>query len=263
MRAFRSANSTGMQDGYILFSGQLVTLYALRGRVGEVIDAIDEVLRVQPSVRAYAQALLAIALLQLDRTDEAARVLAEAMAERPDLGMEDFTSSVTTDLFAVVANRTGHRGFAEVLYRAASRAPDAVVIGGISCGGHLSTALGTLASTLGDRDAASRHFDHADGMLEAFRAPLLLANNRMEHGRALLELADPADRDRAEALLRLAVELYERHDCPVRVTECQACSTPSPEDGRGSRGHGTPLSLPRGRRVSGTARRGGVGAGLR
>ena len=78
-----------------------------------------------------------------------------------------------------------------------------------------------LAATLGDRDAAKGHFEAADKLLTAFRAPILLAYSRMEHGRALLELDDPADRDRARRLLAEAAEAYTRHDCPLRVDECE------------------------------------------
>ena len=63
-------------------------------------------------------------------------------------------------------------------------------------------------------------FRRASEVLESF-APIPYARNLYEHGRALLELGDPADGEDARRLLTRAATSFERYGLDVRVAQCE------------------------------------------
>ena len=215
--AFERAVAAGFQDGEAIYMGQLMGLHTPRAELGLVARRVAQVLAENPALENM-RGTYAVGLVQIGREDEAAEVLA---GQDPTAWVETIAWSSGLGMLAVVANRTRDLGKARALYELCLLAPDVLICGAAWCNNDLSTTLGILAATLGDRDAANGHFEAAEAALDAFRAPILLAYSRMEHGRALLELGHPADRDRARALLTEAADAYRRHDCPLRVDECE------------------------------------------
>ncbi len=219
--AFERATEAGLQDGLIVYSAQLMGIRIVQGRVDELSDLIEAAI---PDNPALADALTAVlALAHTDRGDlEAARVvLADVLARDPATWLHNNTWSTTVDLAATVANRCRDQAAAGSLYAACSSVPGVLQLSGASCTVHFSTSLGVLAATLGDRAAAETHFQTADRALVDFRAPVFLGINRHEHGRALLELGDPADAQRARDLLASAASAFRAHDCPGRLARCE------------------------------------------
>jgi hypothetical protein len=204
--------------------GQLMGPHTLRAELGLVARRVEQVLAENPALETM-RGTYAVGLTELGEEVAAAEILARS---DPRSWEETITWSSGLGMLAVVANRTRDRQAAGILYELCSRAPDVLICGAAWCNNDLSTTLGILAATLGDRDAANAHFSAGGAALAAFRAPIFLAYNRLEHARALLQLGDPSDQERARLLLAEAKELYTRHDCPLRVDECDDLLAPLP-----------------------------------
>ncbi len=219
--AFERATEAGLQDGLIVYSAQLMGIRIVQGRVDELSDLIGAAIPDNPALADTLTAVLALA--HTDRGDlEAARVvLADVLARDPATWLHNNTWSTTVDLAATVANRCRDQAAAGSLYAACASVPGVLQLSGASCTVHFSTSLGVLAATLGNRAAAEAHFQAADRALVDFRAPVFLGINRHEHGRALLELGDPADVQRARDLLASAASAFRAHDCPGRLARCE------------------------------------------
>ena len=222
--AYEQGIAAGFQDTEAIFMGQLMGPHTLRAELGLVARRVEQVLAENPALETM-RGTYAVGLTELGEEAEAAAILDRS---DPRSWEETITWSSGLGMLAVVANRTRDRQAAGILYELCSRAPDVLICGAAWCNNDVSTTLGILAATLGDRDAANAHFSAGGAALAAFRAPIFLAYNRLEHARALLQLGDPSDQERARLLLAEAKELYIRHDCPLRVDECDDLLAPLP-----------------------------------
>jgi hypothetical protein len=75
-------------------------------------------------------------------------------------------------------------------------------------------ALGLLAATAGELDAAERHFEDAIVLEERMRAFALAARTRYSYGRVLLAKGGRRHRRRAEAVLDDALNAAEALELP-------------------------------------------------
>jgi DNA-binding CsgD family transcriptional regulator len=95
-----------------------------------------------------------------------------------------------------------------------------VMIGhGVACYGAADRYLGMLAATLGDLDAAERHFEAALALNGEMGARTWLAHTAYEYGRMLLTRGDRA---RAESLLAEATALGESIGMPTLLARIRA-----------------------------------------
>jgi class 3 adenylate cyclase/tetratricopeptide (TPR) repeat protein len=216
--ALTIATDAGITDGFAAYAISLTDTRLMQGRAGELADLMEQAVHDNPGVPLRPS--LANALMQAGRVDAAEEILQAAYDE----GLRTLPEGIgwTTNIagYANVANRCKRRDVAAVLYEMAVPHSTLIVMSPVSCKGALATTLGMLASTMGERDVAVGHFAAADALLDAFGAPLMRALNRYEHGRALLELGDLADRDAAREQLTLARRAYDRYECPVQVAHC-------------------------------------------
>lgn len=214
------STAAGLRDGFIVHAGLSMAIATPQGRLGDIAGIIEEVLEETPVLKAGIRQILALAYLQDGRLDDARALLAEALGDDPNSWIETNLWSSTVSSFGVVANRARDAAAAAQLYPIALRVPDVMTMSGVGSVNHLSTVLGLIATTLGDKAGALGHFAAADAALVDLRAPVLLAQNRYEHGRALLELGEPSDREPARERLELARDGFAAHGCPVRVAQC-------------------------------------------
>jgi hypothetical protein len=217
--SFTVASEAGLEDAFAGFAVQTVDQHSAQGRMGELVDLLEERWRADPNLSAF-RSVFSVALVESGRIEEAGEHL-DAVVADIDAMPESWQWAAMLGAIARVANRTARADAAAVLYRLARRVPDVLLMTGASCTSHMSIELGMLASTLGRRDDAVAHFERADAALAAFGAPVLLARNRYEHARALHELGDPADRERAHQLVERSLAEYRRLDLPVRVAQCE------------------------------------------
>ena len=124
------------------------------------------------------------------------------------------------DMAAQAANRVGRTDVAARIQELFDPLPEVMLVTGPQCSVHTLTTRGILASTLGHHDEADDCFRRASEILESF-APIPYARNLYEHGRALLELGDPADGEEARRLLTRAATSFERYGLDARVAQCE------------------------------------------
>jgi len=125
---------------------------------------------------------------------------------------------------ADAAAAAGHTAIASLVYpELAPHAGTNVMIGhGVACYGVADRFLGMLAATLGDTDAARRHFEDALRLNRQMGATTWLAHTAYEYGRMLRNLND----DRAQSLLGEAARLAERIGMPTLLARAHALSAP-------------------------------------
>jgi tetratricopeptide (TPR) repeat protein len=214
------ATAAGLQDGFIYYATQTIGQRFADGRTGEFVDLVQEALASNPSVTGSLRGALGVGLVDLGRLDEASALLDEGLTD--DFGMVPHSHpwAMILDLVAQAAHRVGRADVAERLLELFEPMPQVMLVTGPTCSVHVETTRGLLATTLGRHDDAEEHFSRASEVLESF-APLPYARNLYEHGRALLELGDPDDGERARRLLTRAATTFERHGLGVRVAQCE------------------------------------------
>jgi class 3 adenylate cyclase len=217
---FEEATSAGLKDAWALYSGQLLGVYCVQGRLGELVETIERIFAENPLVSSGIRPTLAAALSGAGRLEEARGVLSDVVAEELPTWIENMLWSAAVNQAAFAAHRTGDVAAARELYALALRAEGSVSVLAVSCAAVFPTTLGMLAVTLGDRSAALEHFAAGNRLLHGPVAPALLAINRYEHARALVDLGDPADHDEARQLLHDAAAFCSAHQMEVRVTQC-------------------------------------------
>ncbi len=226
--AIDQATRAGLADSVTIFGAQVIGLRLLDGRVGEMVDSVEDIMATNPALGEGIGAVLALAYAEAGRLDEAAAQLTRVLAIDPAAWTETNVWAPAVTCAGITAARVGDRAAAKALAPLAARVPHAFACSGATAHIHFSTVLGMLAATVGDPAAAEEHFRRAAADIVAFRAPILLALNRYEHGRALLELGDPADRERAGHLLRDAAEAYRSHGCETSASRCEQLHAPLP-----------------------------------
>jgi tetratricopeptide (TPR) repeat protein len=187
----------------------LLELTLIRWEQGRLLD-LHETWRGQverfPRL-AIARAWLALADLERGDRESAARAV-QILAERlPGLTRTGLWLPGAV-LAALATSRVGDADAARALYDALR--PYAGHTGSMNmeqpvlCFGSGAFYLGLLATVTGDWTAAERHFEAAIQAHERLGAAPLLARARVELARVLLRRGEPADRERAHALLARA-----------------------------------------------------------
>ncbi|HJR26589.1 MAG TPA: hypothetical protein VJ804_14025, partial [Acidimicrobiales bacterium] len=214
------ATAAGLQDGFIYYATQTISQRFADGRTGEFVDLVQEALASNPTVTGSLRGALGVGLVDLGRLEEASALLDQGLTD--DFGMvpDSHPWGMILDLVAQVANRVHRPDVAERLLTLFEPMPEVMLVTGPNCSVHVETTRGLLCATLGRHDEADEHFTTASEVLESF-APLPYARNLYEHGRALLELGDPGDGERARRLLTRAATTFERHGLAVRVAQCE------------------------------------------
>lgn len=184
------------------FGAQMLALRREQGRLGEIEPAVKGFVQRNPAMATW-RAVLAYVCAEQGREPEARAEFELLAADGFAKLHRDYMWLTALSLLSDVCFFLHDEKRAEVLYDLllpfASR--NAVLGYAIVCAGSVSRCLGLLASVMGRREEAERHFRCALEMDERMGARPWVAWTQYEYGLMLLQSGDPADAERAPGLL--------------------------------------------------------------
>ncbi len=209
-------------------------MFSLRreqGRLAEVAP-VARVLAGDRERRGPWRPGLVALLAELGMETEARRALAQLTAD----GLEPFRASLWLGSLVLLADACAALGDAEV---AALVYPELEPFAGgnsmvghlVACYGAADRHLGALAATLGEAEAAERHFEHALDLNRRMGATTWLAHTQYEYARFLRTRKRGGDRRRADALLGEAAALADRIGMPALLGRIRAFGAPPHDAG--------------------------------
>ncbi len=202
MRSGRATRRDAISAGRF----HLFLLRREQGRVGEVEDENRASVEEFPWYPLHRAALILL-LLDLGRSDEAHSMFEDAAASGLGELNRDNEWMLTMSLFAEACARLGEKGTSEELYGQLLPFTDRHAIGqGEGSLGAVSRYLGLLAESLGRREDAVLHLEHAVAFNERMGARTWAAHARHDLAGVLLARDEPGDREKAVGLLREAEE---------------------------------------------------------
>jgi tetratricopeptide (TPR) repeat protein len=171
------------------FGGHMLYLRREQGRLGELVDAVSNLVERYPEIPNWRCAL-AYVYAELDRRRDAQREL-EALARHDFADLpRDFAWMLSIAVLSEVVAFLDDVRRAELL--SASR------------------PLGLLATTMRRMDAAARHFEDALVMNAKIRSPLWVAHTQHDYAHTLLRRDHAGDRDQALKLLATALATADK-----------------------------------------------------
>ena len=196
---------TGQLDADILTATQTVGLRYEQGRLGELVPSLGDMVDRLPAVPFFRAALVA-AHCELGQLEEAQSVFAPLSGRDPyGLAGDDWFATPTTALLATVAVDLEAREDALALVDAIAPYAGQVASYPIWLGA-FSHHLGRLATLLGYYSDAETWFFDAAATHQRLGAPGWLARTRLECARLFLTRNTGSDAERAQSLLRAALE---------------------------------------------------------
>jgi DNA-binding SARP family transcriptional activator/tetratricopeptide (TPR) repeat protein len=191
----------GEPDAFAYYAGQIYAIRRAQGRLGEIIELLEQTVSENPGVSAF-RAALASALCEVDRLDDARMVFQPLVAS--DFTEFPFNASWLTamTLSADTAADLEHRAAALILATLLAPWRDQFAYTGITCEGSVARPLGLALATAGRLDEADEAFAQAAAVHERIDAPIELARTQVDWARMLASRGAPDDADRARALLR-------------------------------------------------------------
>jgi tetratricopeptide (TPR) repeat protein len=194
-----------------------------QGRLDELEGTVRGFIERYPALPAW-RAALALALVELDRPDEARRELEALLAGGLDALPRDANWLIAITLLAEVCAALGDGVRAGELYvQLEPYAGRNVVVGrGATCNGSASRLLGVLAGTRGALDVAERHFDDALAMHRRMGARPWTARTLLAHAELCLARGAPDDRAGAREKLADALALADELGMVVLARRARA-----------------------------------------
>jgi DNA-binding CsgD family transcriptional regulator len=185
----------------------IFTLRREQGRLDEIAPLLPSFVRQNPSASVWKPGL---GVLHLELGDLAAaravfeELTADAFASLP----RDSRWSTCLIYLAEICAALGNTEWAPVLYRFLLPWADRNIVlgGGTGCWGPAARFLGLLATTMSRWTDAERHFTAAVDMCQRITAHAPLAHARHDLAVMLLIRGFPGDRERADVLLRQALD---------------------------------------------------------
>jgi class 3 adenylate cyclase/tetratricopeptide (TPR) repeat protein len=202
--SFEIGQATGQPDALAMYVSQLWPTRGVQGRVAEIESMLDQV-RDQPDMPRQFFAMVSYYYCALGRTDDAARLLTNAVAN--DFADHPYVLTWMTEMtsWARVAAQVRHTEAAAILYDRLAPWHDQVESNGTTSHGCVALYLGELATTLGRYDAAESHFVEALAVHERIRAPYWLAQTGLDWAAMLLQRQQSGDGARAQTLIDRAL----------------------------------------------------------
>jgi len=174
-------------DAMVCYAAQQAAIAFERGTLSELTALLEQAVRGNPGVPGF-RALLALALSEAARPDEAHKLLEPAVASSLPVAPHDVAWLTVMCTFAHVAAGLEDAAAAAVLYRSLEPFSDQVAFPAFGIWGPVGLYLGPLASVLGDAAGAERHLQQAARV--AIRAGAPIWEARALNG--LGQLAEPA-----------------------------------------------------------------------
>jgi tetratricopeptide (TPR) repeat protein len=202
--AFQIASESGDPNALAFYAGQICAIRRDQGRLGEIIELIEQTVAENPQFPAY-RAALALGLCEVDRLDDARLAFEPLVTSRFSEFPFDLGWLTSMSLCADVSAYLEHRSAAKLLAELLAPWGDQLAFSGITCTGSVARSLGVALAT-GDRfDEADEAFAQAVAVHERIEAPIELARTQVDWARMLAGRARPGDYDRARALLDSAL----------------------------------------------------------
>jgi class 3 adenylate cyclase len=174
---YEIGNRLGHGDALLFYGVLLFSIRFEQGRLPEIADLVRAA-GTGDVVPDGVDGLWGVTACALGDDNEARRVL-DGLAE-PGFANLPRHQSWSSMLWAasLMAAHLGDRERAAELYDLFAAAPARLVYPGLNVFDSVPSTLGLLALTLGQRDAADRHFDDAEQLESSIPAPNLLARTR-------------------------------------------------------------------------------------
>ncbi len=190
-------------DAFSTYTAQLVHLFDHRGRLHELIEAIEEAISATPGLEVY-RAFVARAHAAAGSVEPALALLDDALANGFSL-KDDHTWLTAVASWAEAAVRAGHPAAAQHLRGLMPPFTAHITTTMITVSPAVAHYLGMVDHFLGDLDAADGHFQQAATIHEALESPPLLAATQARWALLLVDRDRGDDRVRARALAELAL----------------------------------------------------------
>ena len=210
--AFKIGTDSGQPDATVYFGAALFLVNHQRGTLVELVPVIEQMGDDAPGMApAFIAGILATALADGDRTDEARHLLAQFAAAGFELpGNELWLTGMMT--YADPAIECRNPEFAEPLLDLLAPWGDQLsTVGGITAEGPVSHFLGGLATVLRRYDEADDYFARSAAMSERIGAKFFAAQTDLLWGRMHAERDASGDVERARDLLTAARTIATDH----------------------------------------------------
>jgi DNA-binding SARP family transcriptional activator len=207
--ALQLATENGEPDAMIMYGAQLFELRTHQGREAEICDLIAQTATGDPGLPGF-RARLASVLAASHRQDEATVVLDEMTTQISTLWV-DPTWSTTLSTLAHAAGPTHHRDIAHAIVPLLAPYTDQWAFNGANDAGPIAQAVGILRTVLGNYDEAEADFATAMKMAENAHCPYHIAATALEWAIMLIDRAQSGDLQRANGLLKTALEHANVH----------------------------------------------------
>jgi tetratricopeptide (TPR) repeat protein len=208
----------------LMLGAQRLALQMEQGRVDDVIDTLRQ-LDKTPVTHGWT-AMLAAALADLGRHDEASAALHELVYDSSSDRRNDFATPIIVRYLPEVCRHLGDSQAATALLPLvkAWTGQLLIVATGISIDGAGDRSLGHLLATRGRLDEADLAYSAATELERSADFPPLFARTAYWHARTLLERDAPGDNGRACRLLDEMIEITARIGMPLLHRQATALS---------------------------------------
>jgi tetratricopeptide (TPR) repeat protein len=158
-------------DAIACHAAQQTSIAFERGNLGEFVPLLEDAVRDNPGVPGF-RAVLALALTEASRKDEARRLVAQAMASSFSDLPYDVAWLAVACIYSEVSFRLGDTAAAAALYRMLEPWSEQIAFPAFGVWGPVRLHLGSLALLRGDIAAAERHLMEAGRTSIRAGAPL-------------------------------------------------------------------------------------------
>jgi tetratricopeptide (TPR) repeat protein len=207
--ALRIATETGDPNALATYAGQIYCVRYDQGRLGEVIELIEQIVAEYPQFPGY-RAALAHGLCEVERLDDA-RSAFEPLVTSGFSGFPfDLGWLTNMSACAEVAGYLEHQSAAALLTELLEPWRDQIAFTGITCTGSVARSLAVVLATVGRFDDAEDAFVQAAAVHERIEAPIQLARTHVGWARMLVSRGRSGDSDTARRLLDGALATADR-----------------------------------------------------
>jgi DNA-binding SARP family transcriptional activator len=192
----------GQPEAFIYYAALLLSLRLDQGRLGELVDFIDQAVAATPDA-PQVRAARALVYCELGRTAEARSIVEAESANGFRALPFDLSWANAVNLYARVVAALGDRRAAAQLVELIKPWRDQIA-SSLFGTGSLAHALGLVLATIDRHDEAEDAFEQAAAVHERIAAPILLAQTHLEWARLLSRRDRNGDRKRARELTNAA-----------------------------------------------------------
>ncbi len=207
---------SGQADSPMLWGANITLLRVEQGRAEEIIGLLEESVKANPGIPAWAGGL-AVTYCNTGRHAQAAAMVQQAARDRFDHVPWEQVRTTALALYAEAAARTASSDAAAILYELIEPWGDHVIWNGATGYGTAHRYLGMLTSCLGRYAHADQHFARAVQRHQANGLMTWLAHTHVDWAESY---RSRGDRQQAEQQAKRALELARAHG--VTLVEARA-----------------------------------------